>query len=241
MPVFLLSDKLLFPPAHLATKEGLLAVGGDLSPERLLLAYKSGIFPWYSEDDPILWWSPDPRMILYPAELKISKSLRKSLNKKDYVIRLDSDFEQVIRSCAHIRIDNGQGTWITDDMAKAYCRLHALGYAHSVEVWQNKQLVGGLYGIALGRCFFGESMFSRRKDASKIALYHLCGYLAMRHYHLIDCQVPSSHLASLGAVNMERKRFLSKLRNSLKFPSNAGSWVRELASDVYRHCPPLVG
>lgn len=224
MTIYLLSDDLIFPPPHLADKGGLLAVGGDLQPERLLLAYKNGIFPWYSDEDPILWWSPDPRLVLYPEELKISRSLKKTLRKGRFQITMDSHFKQVIELCAQTRTHKGEGTWITQEMIAAYCRLHELGYAHSVETWLEGQLVGGLYGVSLGRCYFGESMFSTISDASKVALVHLSNFLQNQDFHMIDCQIPTDHLERMGARNISRHDFLNQLNQSLKYPSIIGPW-----------------
>ena len=220
MPVYLLTEELLFPPPHLAEDGGLLAVGGDLSVERLLLAYSSGIFPWYSDDEPILWWSPDPRLVLYPNELNVSGSLRKVLRKQVFRVTMDAAFPQIIAACASIR----DSTWIIDDMIRAYCRLHESGYAHSVEVWQDGELAGGLYGVSLGRCFFGESMFSRRSNASKVALYHLVEHVKALHFDLIDCQVTSDHLLRLGAREIPRRQFLAEIKQSLKSPTLKGKW-----------------
>lgn len=220
MPVYLLTEELLFPPPHLAEDGGLLAVGGDLSEERLLLAYSSGIFPWYSDDEPILWWSPDPRLVLYPNELNVSGSLRKVLRKQVFRVTMDAAFPQIIAACASIR----DSTWIIDDMIRAYCRLHESGYAHSVEVWQDGELAGGLYGVSLGRCFFGESMFSRRSNASKVALYHLVEHVKALHFDLIDCQVTSDHLLRLGAREIPRRQFLAEIKQSLKSPTLKGKW-----------------
>lgn len=225
MPIFALSDAFVFPPAHLASPEGLLAVGGDLSPQRILKAYKNGIFPWYSDDGPILWWSPDPRMILLPGKFKVSKSLKRTMSANRFEVSMDRSFERVIGQCARIRTDKGQGTWITGDMEAAYVRLHAMGYAHSVEIWLDEKLVGGLYGLSLGRCFFGESMFSRVRDASKVGLYHLCRHLEAKRFELIDCQVPSEHLKSLGATAVSRKSFLLMLKKSLRHPTLLGNWT----------------
>ncbi|MCE9551206.1 MAG: leucyl/phenylalanyl-tRNA--protein transferase [Betaproteobacteria bacterium] len=197
-----------FPPLEdaLVDPNGLLAVGGELTANRLLEAYQHGIFPWFSEQDPVLWWSPDPRMVLFPEELKISKSLQKHLKHAD--VRLDTSFRTVMESCATIPRNGQNGTWILPQMIEAYCELHRLGYAHSVEVWQEGALVGGLYGVALGRVFFGESMFHRATDASKIALVHL-----VKHgYDMIDCQMYTPHLASLGAREIARQEFAEKLR-----------------------------
>lgn len=214
-----------FPPVHLALRDpdGLLALGGDLSPERLLSAYRHGIFPWYSAGQPILWWSPDPRMVLRPDALKISRSLRKTLRKVAYRITLDRDFAAVMAACAEPRVD-GQGTWITDDMTHAYQRLHALGHAHSVEAWQDGRLVGGLYGVALGRVFFGESMFARATDASKVAFVQLVRQLQRWDFVLIDCQVYTRHLASLGAAPIARTEFCAVLTREARPPDRIGIW-----------------
>ncbi|HHC72240.1 MAG TPA: leucyl/phenylalanyl-tRNA--protein transferase [Thiotrichales bacterium] len=200
-----------FPPVSSALEEpnGLLAVGGDLSPRRVLAAYRRGIFPWYSQGQPILWWSPDPRAVLFPERLHISRSLRKRLRRRSYRVTLDLAFEAVIEACAAVPRPGQEGTWITSEMAEAYLRLHRLGYAHSVETWQAGRLVGGLYGVAMGRIFFGESMFSRETDASKVAFAHLVRHLRRYDYRLIDCQVETSHLLSLGAGNIPRDRFVA--------------------------------
>lgn len=215
MPVFALSERLSFPPPHLAMKEGLLAVGGDLSVERLLLAYRSGIFPWYSEGEPILWWSPDPRLVLYPHELRISRSLRKVIKRKLFHITFDHDFEAVITGCAEAKRSYGEGTWITGEMKSAYIELHRRGYAHSVEVWQEEKLVGGLYGVAIGRAFFGESMFSRVSNASKVAFVSLVETLGKKRFTLIDCQVRTDHLIRFGAKEVSRKVFLVQLEKAV--------------------------
>ncbi|MBE9502662.1 MAG: leucyl/phenylalanyl-tRNA--protein transferase [Proteobacteria bacterium] len=211
MPVYQLINEVIFPPPCHAEPDGLLAVGGDLSPERLLLAYASGVFPWYSDNDPILWWSPDPRFILYPNELKVSRSLEKTIRKGKFEVTIDRDFDNVITNCAQVRVKKGEGTWITDDMRSAYCHLHEMGYAHSVESWHNGILVGGLYGVSLGRCFFGESMFSLMTDASKVAFVSLGKELAKRDFELIDCQMPSDHLISFGARGIGRDLFIKGL------------------------------
>ncbi len=213
MPVYRLSDQLLFPPPEFAEPEGLLAVGGDLSSSRLLLAYSTGIFPWFSEDEPILWWSPDPRCILDPAELKISRSLAKTLRQGRFRTSFDEAFPAVVAACADSRRKHEAGTWITHDMLQAYERLHRLGFAHSVECWQGDELVGGLYGVCLGRCFFGESMFHRSTDASKVALVTLVRWMEEKGWGLIDCQVPNPHLVSLGAKEIPRREFLRRLRS----------------------------
>ncbi|MFZ2161237.1 MAG: leucyl/phenylalanyl-tRNA--protein transferase [Sideroxyarcus sp.] len=196
----------------LRSPNGLLAAGGDLDTARLLEAYRHGIFPWFSEGEPILWWSPDPRMVLFPNEFKVSHSLRKTLRNGRHEVRFDTDFEQVMRACAAPR-EGANGTWIHDEMIAAYCELHRLGYAHSVEIWMNGELVGGLYGVALGRMFYGESMFSRKTDASKIALAHLAAQLARWNFGMIDCQMNTSHLASLGAREIPRKEFIARLQD----------------------------
>jgi leucyl/phenylalanyl-tRNA--protein transferase len=214
-----------FPPLESALREpnGLLAAGGDLSPQRLLDAYSRGIFPWFNPGEPILWWSPDPRMVLFPAELKVSRSLRKVLKSRNYEIRVDSAFRQVMQSCAAPRDGQG-GTWITAAMIDAYTRLHERGLAHSVETWVDGRLVGGLYGIALGRMFYGESMFSRATDASKIAFVHLVRQLERWGFGMIDCQMKTAHLASLGAREIPRSEFSEKLAELVKFPGLTGVW-----------------
>ncbi len=222
--MFLLTDEIVFPPPELSREDGLLAIGGDLSVGRLLLAYQTGIFPWYSEGDPILWWSPDPRLVLYPDEFIVSKSLRKILKKGIFEITMDTAFEHVIRSCASIKRPKQDGTWILNDMIRAYCRLHKAGYAHSVEAWQNGELAGGLYGMSLGRSFFGESMFARKSNASKVALCALVEYAKARDFDLIDCQVTTDHLVSLGAREISKQQFLSELHSSLQYPTLQGKW-----------------
>ena len=224
MPVFRLSDDIEFPPAQFARDDGLLAVGGDLSEERILLAYRMGIFPWFSEDAPFLWWSPDPRLVLFPNEINISRSLKKLIRKNKFEVTLDTAFREVITSCAEIRLDNGDETWICNEMVDAYCRLHASGYAHSVEAWHNGRLVGGLYGVSLGRCFFGESMFAYEPNASKVAFAKLVTYLAEQDYDLIDCQVTTDHLLRFGAREISKAEFLMLLENSLKKPTRKGEW-----------------
>ncbi len=203
----------LFPPLlqALTHPNGLLAAGGDLTPARLLEAYRHGIFPWFSPGDPILWWSPDPRMVLFPSEFRVSHSLRKTLNKGAYEIKTDSAFEHVMRACSAPRSEQN-GTWIVEEMVLAYCELHRLGHAHSVEVWMENELVGGLYGVAIGRMFFGESMFSRRSDTSKIALAHLARQLERWNFGLIDCQMHTPHLSSLGAREIARSEFIARLQ-----------------------------
>jgi leucyl/phenylalanyl-tRNA---protein transferase len=224
MPVYQLSENLIFPPPEHAEPDGLLAVGGDLQVERLLLAYRMGIFPWYDEDTPILWWSPDPRLMLAPKELRVSKRLERTIKQAPFKITLDEAFEDVIRGCAHIKRQHQKGTWILDEMIKAYCRLHREGYAHSVESWEDGNLVGGLYGVALGRVFFGESMFARVSDASKIAFVHLTRLLESWKFSLIDCQVTTSHLESFGAREVPRAKFLKMLQAALRYKTRQGKW-----------------
>jgi leucyl/phenylalanyl-tRNA---protein transferase len=225
----------LFPPVELALAEpnGLLAAGGDLSPTRILAAYRQGIFPWYSAGEPILWWSPDPRMVLFPAELKISHSLTKALRNKPYEVTLDTAFAQVVAACAGTPRDGQAGTWITAEMQAAYGRLHELGYAHSVEVWMAGELVGGLYGMAIGQAFYGESMFSRRTDASKIALAHLCVHLQRLGFGIIDCQMETAHLASLGARPIPRSEFVALLRR-LATTDFSGKWAADAVRNACR-------
>lgn len=214
-----------FPDPALALEEpdGLLAVGGNLHPQRLLLAYSKGIFPWYNHDQPILWWSPNPRAVLYPHKLKVSRSLRKQINKACFVITADKAFHQVIRMCAEPRAKQ-QETWITQEMEQAYLHLHQLGFAHSIECWQEQDLVGGLYGIAIGKVFFGESMFSRTGNASKVAFYYLIEQLKRWQFQLVDCQVASEHLSSLGAENIRREQFLQILDQYCNMGFEPGSW-----------------
>ena len=211
MSVFLLSEALKFPQPELADPDGLLAVGGDLSPQRLLMAYRMGIFPWYGEDTPILWWSPNPRLVLFPDELKVSKSLQRVIRRGVFQSTVNLAFERVIKSCAEDRRGDDAGTWLVPEMIEAYCRLYELGYAHSVESWHQGRLVGGLYGIALGRVFYGESMFTLKTDASKVALVHLVRVLQTLRFDLIDCQVTTRHLKSLGAREIPRQDFLTAL------------------------------
>ncbi len=228
MPVYLLSDEIVFPPPDLATREGLLAIGGDLCQERLLQAYSMGIFPWYTETEPIMWWSPDPRLLLYPDEIRISRSLQKTINKGLFRITMDQAFDQVINACARAPRKQGEGTWLVPEMIKAYRQLHASGYAHSVEAWQNDTLVGGLYGVSLGKSFFGESMFTHVTNASKVAFVALVDHLKTLSFDLIDCQVTTEHLVSFGAREVPRGTFLKQLKVSLETPSIEGKW--ELSS-----------
>ncbi len=218
-----------FPDPETALEEpnGLLAVGGDLSPPTLLRAYRHGIFPWYEPGQPILWWSPDPRLVLYPPRLHVSRSLRKTLRRGRYRITFDHDFASVIHACAAAPRPGQEGTWITAEMASAYLQLHRLGHAHSVEAWQGDELVGGLYGVALGGAFFGESMFARAPDASKAAFATLVRHLEHWDYQLIDCQVTTGHLLRLGAEEIPRRRFLAELRHALRCPGRPRPWTVE--------------
>lgn len=223
MPVFSLDHSLTFPPPQLARDDGLLAVGGDLAPERLLLAYRSGIFPWYGPGEPILWWAPDPRLVLYPGELKISRRLARTIRRGCFRVELDRNFDQVIHLCGATRRHNG-GTWLDQPLIEAFCHLHRLGYAHSVECYLDGQLVGGLYGLALDRVFFGESMFSLVRDSSKVALAGLVNTLKMRGFALIDCQVRTEHLLSLGAREISGEQFFQQLREGITHTTPDGSW-----------------
>lgn len=224
MPIFYLFDSLVFPDPSFAEPDGLLAVGGDLSVERLLLAYQNGIFPWYDETSPILWWSPDPRLIMIPSEIKVSRSLRSILKRGIFELTLDTAFEEVINSCAIIHRAKHSNTWITPEMIEAYIRLHREGYAHSVEVWHKKKLVGGLYGVSLGSAFFGESMFTEMSNASKVALVALARLLDSWGFDFIDCQVVTEHLISMGAKAIPREEFLEMLHRSQLKPTKRGSW-----------------
>lgn len=209
--MYILAKELFFPPAELAGDDGLLATGGDLSPERLLLAYRSGIFPWYNENEPICWYSPDPRFVLFPADLRISKSMERVIQKEIFSFTIDKAFGQVIKSCSTAYRKNQEGTWISEDIIEAYSLLHRQGYAHSAEAWYNGELAGGLYGIRMGSVFCGESMFSSRTDASKFAFIHYVQYLQKQAVELIDCQVYTAHLESLGAKVIRRDQFLRLL------------------------------
>lgn len=212
MPIFQLTDIPVFPHPSLAEDNGLLAVGGDLSVERLLAAYTQGIFPWYSEGEPPLWWFTDPRLVIFPKEFKVPKRLARTLRNTDFHITFNQCFDQVIASCASIRTEKGEGTWISKDMQKAYCRLHRSGYAHSVECWHNETLAGGLYGVQLGNVFFGESMFTRISNGSKAALIALVNHLQQQGTALIDCQMTTSHLITFGAREISGAEFRHLLR-----------------------------
>ncbi|TYQ15911.1 UNVERIFIED_CONTAM: leucyl/phenylalanyl-tRNA--protein transferase [Acetivibrio alkalicellulosi] len=221
MPIFQLSKEIIFPHPSLANRDGIIAVGGDLSIERLLLAYSNGIFPWFNENDPIIWWSPDPRFVLFPDNINVSKSMSKFFKKNVYTVTFDTSFDKVIKMCAKLRKDN---TWINQEIIDSYNNLHNYGFAHSVEVWFENSLVGGLYGVSLGNCFFGESMFSIMDNASKTALIVLCEKLLEKDFLLIDCQIYSKHLESLGAVNISRDEFLCHLKTGLTTKTLQGNW-----------------
>ncbi|ADW18724.1 leucyl/phenylalanyl-tRNA/protein transferase [Desulfobulbus propionicus DSM 2032] len=211
MPVFRLTDDLLFPAPEFAEDDGLLAVGGDLHPARLIMAYSLGIFPWFSEGDPILWWSPAPRLVLFPEEFHLPKRLKRTLNAGAFTVTADTAFSQVIAGCATAAGRRENGTWITGAMQQAYCRLHALGFAHSIECWRDGQLAGGLYGVCLDRIFFGESMFTRMTDASKVALAALVEQALHRDIAMIDCQMTTDHLLRFGAREISREAFQARL------------------------------
>ncbi len=224
MPIFRLDERLIFPPSQLANANGILAVGGDLRPQRLLLAYRSGIFPWYSEGYPILWHSPDPRLVLTPSRIYVGRTLRKIMRKRPYQIRMDTAFADVIRACAETPRPDQEGTWITDEMMEAYLALHQMGYAHSIEAWDGDALVGGLYGVSLGAAFFGESMFAHAANASKIAFVAAVTQLRAWGIELIDCQVYTDYLASFGAEEWPREVFLQALRQALDNETRRGPW-----------------
>lgn len=224
MPVFRLVDDLVFPPPDYADPSGLIAVGGDLSSERLLEAYRVGIFPWYSEDQPILWWSPDPRFVLDLDQFRISRSLAKTLRRQIFHVTFDRVFEDVIAACATVTREDQSGTWITPEMKEAYINLHGLGYAHSVEAWFEGKLAGGLYGVSLGKAFFGESMFHVKTDASKVALATLVEKLRTWGFHFIDSQMTTDHMYSLGAREIPRRIFVKKLQSALRHATKRGKW-----------------
>jgi leucyl/phenylalanyl-tRNA--protein transferase len=224
MPVCILDEEISFPHPSYSDKDGLLAIGGDLSSDRLLFAYANGIYPWFNDDSPILWWSPDPRMILIPGEFKRSKSLKQTIRRGKFEIRFDEDFRGVIKNCAETGGRGEEGTWITPDMVSAYVKLHESGFAHSVEAYLDGNLAGGLYGISLGRVFFGESMFHLERDASKVALSALVDRCLEWDFHFIDAQQRTEHLRSLGAKPVPRETFLSMLAGALKYPTLTGKW-----------------
>lgn len=223
MPIFFVEQKLSFPPVNLA-EDGILAVGGDLSTERLLLAYKSGIFPWFSDEEPIIWWAPDPRFVLFPNDIYVSKSMKSILRKSEFTVTFDQDFKGVIQNCQKIKRKDQDDTWITSDMLTAYYDLHKQGFAHSVEVWKNNELVGGLYGVSLGKCFFGESMFATESNASKVGFITLVQKLKKLDFKIIDCQVYTEHLESLGAIEICRDEFMEILEIGTKVEDFQGNW-----------------
>jgi len=218
------TNKVFFPDPKSASPDGLLAYGGDLSPQTLLTAYSTGIFPWYQEGSPILWWSPDPRMVLFPDQFKVSDSLNRLVKKDKFEVKFDQDFEGVIRNCASVSRDGDDETWITEDMIKAYCDLHLQGYAHSVESYYKGQLAGGLYGLSIGKAFFGESMYYHERDASKVAFYWLMQKVKKWEFYFVDAQVETGHLESLGAENISRERYLEILKKAVGEPSVTGNW-----------------
>ncbi|MFT6818567.1 MAG: leucyl/phenylalanyl-tRNA--protein transferase [Myxococcota bacterium] len=224
MPVFRLPNEHVFPPPHMADPSGIIAVGGDLHPDRVLLAYTSGIFPWYSDGQPLLWWSPDPRMVLRPAELKVQRSLKKRITRGDYRITFDTAFSDVLDECAETPRPDQDGTWLTKPLRAAFVDLHRRGIAHSVEAWHENTLVGGLYGLAIGGVFCGESMFARRSDASKVAFVHLVRQLQRWNFSLVDCQVHTPHLERFGAYETPRDVFLDEFHRLAAMPGRPGPW-----------------
>ena len=224
MPVYQLTTDLVFPDPEWSNPEGILAVGGDLQVQRLLLAYQQGIFPWYEEGSPLLWWSPPTRCVLKPEEFHASRSLKRLRKQKRFNVTIDRAFAQVIRACAQTRLANGIGTWITPDMIQAYHALHEAGFAHSVEAWDGERLAGGIYGVSLGRAFFGESMFAQVANASKVAFFHLAQKLEEWEFSLLDCQITNPHLQSLGAYEISRADFLTRMAEALTFPTHQGKW-----------------
>ncbi|MBT4286928.1 MAG: leucyl/phenylalanyl-tRNA--protein transferase [Deltaproteobacteria bacterium] len=232
MSIFQLGENLVFPDPRLAEPEGLLAFGGDLEPERILMAYKMGIFPWFSDNQPILWWSPDPRMVLFPEQFHISKTLRRRLRSKKFTVEFDRNFSEIIQYCAITPRHGEQGTWITDEMIEAYHKLHLLGFAHCVSVSIAGKLVGGLYGISIGKGFFGESMFSLEKDVSKIGFAYLAGVLNNWGFDIIDCQLPTDHLKTLGAVKIDRTAFLNMLSQITQNPTRQGNWREKAKIEI---------
>ncbi len=226
--IYQLSNELIFPDPFEADESGLLAVGGDLNVDRLILAYSQGIFPWFNPEDPIMWWSPAWRPIFIPGEMKVSKSLRRTIRKNIFEIRMDTAFEEVMRACGDLRKDK-EGTWISEEMIESYSLLHKMGYAHSVEAWQDNQLVGGLYGVALGKAFFGESMFHKVNDASKVAFYALHQNLKAWGFEFIDSQVSNPHLESLGSMEIHRTVFMDMLAQAVKKDSKTGIWKNDIS------------
>lgn len=228
MAVYQLSEVIGFPDPSEANEDGLLAIGGDLSAERIVTAYSLGIFPWFNEDESILWWSPDPRLILEPGKFKLSKSLKRIIKKKDYEVLFDHDFKTVIENCAFTERKDEEGTWITNNMKEAFIDLHDKGLAHSVEVYEEGEIIGGLYGVSLGKAFFGESMFFKKNDASKVALYYLCRELEKWGFNFIDAQVETSHLLSLGAEKIDRENFLERLELAQESLTCLGKWTKKI-------------
>lgn len=227
MPVFQLTDRIIFPPPDLAEENGLLAIGGDLSPQRLIAAYRLGIFPWFSQDDPILWWFTSPRLVLIPEALQISKRLARSFRNTDLTLSINKAFEDVINACARTRTERDESTWISPEMMAAYTDLHYRRYCHSVECWQEGKLVGGLYGVALGQVFFGESMFSIVANSSKFCLIHLVAFLRKNDYRLIDCQLTTPHLVHFGAREITGKKFQYLLKHYIQTTTPNGIWPHE--------------
>ncbi len=235
MIVWLDEKDIWFPDPEKAPGDFPLAVGGDLSPERLLFAYSLGIFPWYSKEEPILWWSPDPRMVLFPKELKVSRSLKKVIKNKGFEVRFDTNFKDVIKACATVKRPGQEGTWLTEEMIEAYIKLHGLGFAHSVETYLDGKLVGGLYGVSLGGVFFGESMFHKVSDASKVAFVYLVHQLREWNFDMIDCQQSTPHMERFGAREISRKEFLNILKNSLKKETKKGKWKLDIQNPFGRN------
>lgn len=227
MPVFRLDDQIQFPPPYLAEPNGLLAIGGDLSPERLIAAYSLGIFPWYSEGDPLLWWFTSPRLVIFPDEFRVPKRLARYVKKSDVEVTCNCDFEKVIQECAEIRTEIDDETWITHEMQAAYTTLHQLGFAHSFECWQQDRLVGGLYGVAIDRVFFGESMFSRIKNGSQFSLIGLVEFLKRKNFQLIDCQMTTDHLIRFGAREISGKEFRNYIKNNIEDITPHKEWKNE--------------
>ena len=226
-------DDCFFPPADRANEDGLLAFGGDLSPQRLLVAYANGIFPWYNDGEPFLWWSLDPRLIIRPGEMKVSKSLRHKLKSGRFEVRIDTQFREVMLHCAKTPRKDQDGTWIQDEMVDAYCHLNELGVAHSFETYHDGELVGGLYGIAIGKAFFGESMFHSETDASKVAFFHLHQFLLQHGFKLIDCQQETNHLKSLGAYAIPRSEYLKELHELTSEPTLMGNWGSDTTTEMF--------
>ncbi len=225
MPIFLLDkNEIAFPPPHLADEQGVIAVGGDLRPQRLLLAYQLGIFPWYSKGEPIMWWTPDPRFVLFPEDLKVSKSMRPYFNQQKFIVTADQHFQYIIDNCSKQPRKGQTGTWITKEMKDAYIQLHELGFAHSIEIWQDHEIVGGLYGISLGKVFFGESMFTKVSNASKFGFISLVKKLKALDFWLIDCQQETRHLKSLGANSISRNSFQKYLKKNESENTLQGNW-----------------